>query len=229
MATLFAFAAHSNPIDTDNDYVLDEDDNCPTVRGSPCHDGCPAPPGEECVTVTGTRSDIWSVGCSDGSIVTSWLNCSGFAGWTQWRTGYYDPNTGRHLYTDTTTRETDEEEDEEEEVAVAAEVDCNANPRACWTPGHWVAHCTILEQMNTPHYLMPSQCEVQDIPLDALYEKLQWVASEYPRTTCVTGAVLSTGASIVVARIRNKESAKLTWVLVSTTGIACAAVMEIYL
>ena len=141
------------------------------------------------------------------------------------------------MYTDTTTRETteeeeeaEEEEEEAEEEEAFAEVDCDASITACWTPGHWFAHCMILEQTNTPIYAMPPQCRsMEDVAMDALNSELMRLARDYPRTTCALGVVAATGATIALAKIRTKEGAVVTWVLVSTTTVACAVWMDINL
>ena len=100
-AILCAFNGHANPIDTDNDNVLDDDDDCPNQKGSPLYAGCPY------VSVTGTRDDIWDVTCPDGTTVAIWTHCVGFTDWTRWHAVYHDPDTGAWLYTDTTTTTTE--------------------------------------------------------------------------------------------------------------------------
>ena len=108
---IFASYASANPIDTDNDGVLDDDDMCPNQPGYGWNDGCPG------VRVTGTRDDFWLVECPDGSEVSIWTQCSGFADWTRWHAKYHDADTGDWLYTDTTetTTETAEPEGSSEE------------------------------------------------------------------------------------------------------------------
>lgn len=100
-ATLHATA---NPIDTDNDGVIDELDNCPGEYGSPCFSGCPGPPGEECVTVTGTNYISGLVTCPDGSFAVGVYQCPGYAeGWGAFHMTFYDGMTGTYGNTVTFT------------------------------------------------------------------------------------------------------------------------------
>lgn len=82
LAILAALHAFANPIDTDHDRVLDDLDDCPNQYGSPCHKGCPGPPGEECVISYGTRFHSALVECPDGRAAVGYPGCEGYdAGW----------------------------------------------------------------------------------------------------------------------------------------------------
>lgn len=230
IAIIVASHASANPIDTDNDEVFDDDDACPTQPGYGWNDGCPG------VRVTGTRNNFWLVECPDGSTVSVWTQCRGFENWTRWHASYYDQDTGELLYTDTHTTETETtEEPDEEESGVEgedfAEVDCDAGITACWTPGDWFAFCTTHGSDN-PGVQMAPECDFltgSSGALSAIEARLMEIARDYPRTTCAVGVAASAGAAVVFAKIKNKDTAGVTWVIVSTTAVGCAFAMDIVL
>lgn len=99
LAILAALHAFANPIDTDNDGVFDEDDQCPTVKGSPCFDGCPGPPGEECVVARGTNYTSGIVTCPDGSLTVGYWRCNDYdSGWGIFRVAIFS-SSGTYSHT----------------------------------------------------------------------------------------------------------------------------------
>ena len=220
MVIVCGLNVYPNPIDTDNDGVLDDADSCPNQSGPAWNHGCPG----EVITVYGTRDAFSNVVCPDGSWAIRWTHCSGFEDWSLWHTVYYDPY-GDWLYTDTTTQTTTTEPDNDAEAEDVAEIDCDAGVTTCWTPGDWAAFCTIVGSEMTP------QCDyLTNSPgLSALEERLWEIAREHPSTTCAVGIAATTGAALLFAKVRERNSAFLTWILVSTTSIACTATMEINL
>ena len=105
LATLGASALHAiaNPIDTDNDRVFDDFDDCPNQYGSPCHKGCPSPPGEECVISYGTMFHSALVECPDGLAAVGYPGCRGYdAGWGTFYVAVFSgsmSNPGTYSYT----------------------------------------------------------------------------------------------------------------------------------
>ena len=86
-----AVQAGANPIDTDNDQVFDDDDDCPNQKGPPEHRGCPV------VTVYGTRESYSSVVCPDGSTRRYYSECVGYVSWTTYNLAFHDASTAVYV------------------------------------------------------------------------------------------------------------------------------------
>ena len=79
LSAFSALSASANPIDTDNDSVLDDADDCPLSRGPAWNNGCPSNDWD--VIVTGSP---WAeiATCPDGSLAAGFWQCPTYdQGW----------------------------------------------------------------------------------------------------------------------------------------------------
>ena len=99
LAASSALSAGANPIDTDNDHVFDDADDCPLRKGPAWNNGCPSNDWD--VIVTGTPSgQIWAE-CPDGSIAAHWTACPTYSeGWGTFQVAYFGAS-GAYSHTET--------------------------------------------------------------------------------------------------------------------------------
>ena len=87
LAASSTLSAGANPIDTDNDTVLDDDDDCPLRKGPAWNNGCPSNDWD--VIATGTP---WAslVTCPDDSLAEGFWNCPTYdQGWGTFNVGVF--------------------------------------------------------------------------------------------------------------------------------------------
>ena len=89
LAASSALSASANPIDTDNDGVLDDADDCPLSRGPTWNKGCPSNDWD--VIATGSA---WAeiATCPDGSLAAGFWTCPTYdQGWGTFHVAVFSP------------------------------------------------------------------------------------------------------------------------------------------